>query len=67
MVAVGHIHGDQEGWCGHKDQLETPEADMGHWEELIITDVFTARLGEKSNRNGNQHHHTAGIGLVSND
>lgn len=47
MVTIGHIHRNQEGRCGHKDELKAPEANVGHWEELIITDVLTARLGEK--------------------
>uniref|UniRef100_A0A3Q2PIV7 Uncharacterized protein n=1 Tax=Fundulus heteroclitus TaxID=8078 RepID=A0A3Q2PIV7_FUNHE len=46
VVAIGHIHGNQEGRCGHKDQLETPEANVGHWEELIIADVLARVAGE---------------------
>lgn len=44
MVPIGHIHGNQERWCGDKDKLKTPETDVGDGKELIIADVLTARL-----------------------
>ena len=52
-VTVGHVHSNQERWCGDKDELKTPEANVGDGKELIVTDVLTARLrgGKKKAKN----------------
>uniref|UniRef100_A0A3Q3FK30 Uncharacterized protein n=1 Tax=Labrus bergylta TaxID=56723 RepID=A0A3Q3FK30_9LABR len=64
MVPEGHIHGHQKCWRGDEEKLKTPEADVGDWEELVVADVFTARLRDRLRllvpphalSSNNQHH-----------
>lgn len=44
MVAIGHVHGHKEGWGRDKDELKTPETNVGNRKEVVITDVLTTRL-----------------------
>uniref|UniRef100_A0A673BJ95 Uncharacterized protein n=1 Tax=Sphaeramia orbicularis TaxID=375764 RepID=A0A673BJ95_9TELE len=54
MVTISDVHGDQESWCGDEDELKTPETDVRDWKELIVTDVFTARLKKKKKEDRNR-------------
>lgn len=50
MVAIGHIHGNEQRRRGHEDELKTPEADVGDGKELVIADILAARLKSKHRR-----------------
>uniref|UniRef100_A0A8C5G5M6 Uncharacterized protein n=1 Tax=Gouania willdenowi TaxID=441366 RepID=A0A8C5G5M6_GOUWI len=38
------MHGHQQGWSRHKDQLQAPQAYVRYRKEMVIADVFAARL-----------------------
>lgn len=44
VVPITHIQCHQERWRGDKDELKTPQTDVGDGKELIVADIFTARL-----------------------
>uniref|UniRef100_A0A8C7YTU6 Uncharacterized protein n=1 Tax=Oryzias sinensis TaxID=183150 RepID=A0A8C7YTU6_9TELE len=44
------IHGNQKRWRGDKDELKTPQANVGHGKELIVANVFTAGLERKERK-----------------
>lgn len=44
IFSVSYMHDHQQGWSGDKDELESPQADVGDWEVVVKADIFTARL-----------------------
>uniref|UniRef100_A0A8C7VBR3 Uncharacterized protein n=1 Tax=Oryzias sinensis TaxID=183150 RepID=A0A8C7VBR3_9TELE len=38
------MHGYQQSWCGDKDELQAPQADVRHRKEVVIADIFASRL-----------------------
>uniref|UniRef100_A0A3P9JBE2 Uncharacterized protein n=1 Tax=Oryzias latipes TaxID=8090 RepID=A0A3P9JBE2_ORYLA len=38
------MHCNQQGWCGDKDELQAPQADVRHRKEVVIADIFASRL-----------------------
>uniref|UniRef100_A0A3B3BTQ9 Uncharacterized protein n=1 Tax=Oryzias melastigma TaxID=30732 RepID=A0A3B3BTQ9_ORYME len=38
------MHGYQQGWCGSKEELQGPQADVRHRKEVVIADIIASRL-----------------------
>lgn len=52
MSPVGNVHGHQESWCGHEDQLKGPESDVRDGEIVIIAHIFAPRLESVADKIG---------------
>lgn len=44
LFSVGHMQHHHEGGACDEDELESPEANVGDWEEVIVADVGATRL-----------------------
>lgn len=44
VFSIGHMHHHQERGAGDKNELQSPQADMGNREEMVKADIVAARL-----------------------
>lgn len=44
LFPVGHVQHHHEGGTGDEDELESPETNVGDWEEEVVADVGATRL-----------------------
>ncbi|KAJ1058386.1 hypothetical protein K5549_021725, partial [Capra hircus] len=38
------VHGHEESWGGHQDELQRPQTHVGNGEKVVVADTIAARL-----------------------